>query len=67
MPTTYGTAYFRSTRAAVEYYAEYGFSAEDVKRKIAAKEIHVWEKPPTKPGERVILIDGGRRYAVVES
>jgi hypothetical protein len=33
--------------------------------KIRTGEIVVWKKPETKPGEHVVLIDNGARYAII--
>ncbi len=60
-----GTNHFRSTYAACQYYAEYGLSRDDVLEKIRTGEIVVWKKPETKPGEHVVLIDNGARYAII--
>lgn len=62
--TTYtGTAHFVSRAAAISYYAEYGNDVAEIDRKLAEGEIHIG-KPSTKPGERLSLIDEGRRYAI---
>lgn len=61
--TRFGTSYFVSHAAAVSYYAEQHEPASAVDRKIAAGEIHIG-KPPLAEGQRLLIIDGGRRYAV---
>lgn len=65
-PTTYGTSYFVSMSAAVRYYKDYGDDKEDVQRKIREGSIHIG-KPPLKPGERLGLTDGGKRYTITEA
>lgn len=61
----YGTSHFVSREAAVSYYRPYGEDAPAVDRKIAAGEIHIG--PPTlASGEFTRLIDGGRRFAIVD-
>lgn len=62
-PSTYGTSYFVSLSAAVRYYKDYGDDREDVQRKIREGSIHIG-KPPLKPGERLGLTDGGKRYTI---
>lgn len=60
---TYGTSNFVSLSAATRYYRDYGYDASDVKRKIREGEIHIG-KPSLKPGERLGLTDGGKRYTI---
>lgn len=62
---TYGTSYFVSKAAAVRYYRAYegANAAAAVARKIREGEIHIG-RPPVKAGERISLIDGGKRYAI---
>jgi hypothetical protein len=67
MPTTIGTSHFVSLDAAIRYYSDYDY--DDVKgavaRKIAEGEISIG-KPDLKPGERLTLVDEGKRYAIVQ-
>lgn len=60
---TYGTSNFVSLSAAVRYYKDYGYDKADVQRKIREGEIHIG-KPSLKPGERLGLTDGGKRYTI---
>lgn len=62
----YGTSHFVSLQAAHRYYAMYHEGREAVARKIENKEIAIGP-PSAKPGERVILIDSGMRYAITEA
>lgn len=61
----YGTAYFVSIDKAAMYYRDYegadGYAA--VRRKLREGSIHIG-KPGVKPGERLIVIDNGTRYAI---
>jgi len=59
MPIIYGTSYFRSTAAAVRYYAGYNETAADVADKIALGEIHIGT-PPLRPGETFVWNAEGR-------
>ncbi len=59
-----GTAHFKDLRAAKLYYRDYGYDGEEVNAKLRAGEIFIGP-PKLKDGERVILIDHYRRYAVV--
>jgi hypothetical protein len=61
--TRQGTANFVSKAAAVRYYRDYGFDAADVDRKIAEGEIHIG-KPTLKPGDRLVVVYNGTRYAI---
>lgn len=61
--TRHGTSHFVSFDHAARYYRPYGFSPADVERKLTDGEIHLG-KPATKPGERVVTIDNGTRYAI---
>ena len=67
--TTVGTCHFVSYAAAVSYYRVYEASFPEarraVNRKLADGEIRLG-KPETKAGERLVTIDGGRRYAIEE-
>ena len=60
-----GTSYFTDLAAAVSYYSGYAYedAAETVQRKIRDGEIHLGQ-PRIKPGERLITVDGGLRYAI---
>ncbi len=64
-PMTYGTSHFTTRSAAIRYYKDYGDNAQDVDRKIAEGLIHIG-KPVLKAGQRLTLIDGGKRYAISE-
>ena len=61
-----GTNYFVSLAAAVAYYADYHFedAAVTVECKLKAGEIRIGE-PRIKPGERLVKIDSGRRWAII--
>ena len=58
-----GTPYFTCERAAVRYYKDYGFTANDVRDKFFAGEIH-YGKPPLRDGETLVLIDRATRYGI---
>jgi len=62
-----GTAHFVSKRHAIRYYRNYNYEGDDgtaaVERKLAEGSIHIG-KPALKPGERLLTIDNGTRYAV---
>lgn len=64
-----GTSHFVSFTKACDYYKEYnayGTPAEverAVRSKIADGEIAIGQ-PTLKPGERLLLIDDGCRYAI---
>ena len=62
----YGTHHFVSLQGAHRYYADYGLGFKDVERKIQEKEIAIGP-PQVKEGQRLTLIDGGRRYAIIET
>ncbi len=64
-PTIIGTEHFTSLGAAVRYYKDYGYDRTDVQQKINNGEIQIG-KPPYNPqaGERLLTIDGGKRYAI---
>lgn len=64
-----GTSYFVTKNAAIRYYKGYGYAdtVKTVERKIREGEIHIG-KPPYKPGvERLVLLDGGKRYGIEET
>lgn len=65
MPMTIGTNYFVSRSAAISFYYAYGYDSIEVDRRIKEGDIHIGE-PPTKPGETIIRVDGGKRYAIIE-
>lgn len=60
-----GTAYFVSRRHAIRYYRRQGDTAEDVDARIDAGEIHIGI-PPLQPGNWLMTIDKGCRYAIVD-
>jgi hypothetical protein len=68
MSTLYGTSYFVNEWSAVLYYRDYAETTRHarhlVRDKIAAGEIHIGAPGPLKIGERLTLVDGGRRYAI---
>ncbi len=64
MGEIWGSDHFVSRRAARAYYARQGYDAADVAAKFEAGEIHVG-KPAVKPGERLGMIPGEGRYAVI--
>ncbi len=61
----WGTSYFVSLSAAKRYYKDYGDDEASVRRKVAEGSIHIG-KPPLKPGQRLFLLDGGKRYGIEE-
>jgi hypothetical protein len=63
-----GTAYFPTLAHAARYYHPYGYAnvRETVLRKVHEGEIHIGA-PQLKPGQRLILIDDGNRYAIEEN
>lgn len=63
MSTTWGTTYFVNELAARRYYSYYGISKAGVANKINKNEIHIG-KPPLEPGEELLIIDDGTRYAI---
>lgn len=60
-----GTSHFPSVKLAINYYRPYfGPAARtEVYRKIAEHEIGIGP-PPVKEGEKIVLLDNGRRYGV---
>ena len=64
----WGTAFFVSKAAAITYYRPYHYEdvVEAVNRKLAEGEIHIGP-PPLEPGESLVIIDQGTRYAIRES
>lgn len=64
---TWGTSYFRSRRAAEAYYGQtHGDPKETVTTKLAEREIHIG-RPPLKPGERLVIMDGGTRWGITDA
>ena len=63
--TRWGTSHFVSYRAARSYYQDQCVWLGAFKRKLASGEIHIG-KPSLKSGERLVVIDDGRRYAIEE-
>lgn len=65
---TVGTSYFVSRELAIRYYRPYHY--EDTTRAVGAKlaggEIHIG-KPPLQPGDKLLIIDEGTRYAIQEA
>lgn len=66
MPMITGTSHFVSFTAACEYYADYGYDAADVQKKIDAGEIFIG-LPPRRDGQKLSIIDNGTRYAIEEA
>lgn len=66
--TRWGTSHFVSRSAAERYYKPYGYEdvAEAVTRKLAEGEIHIG-KPALKPGQKLVTVDDGTRYAIEEA
>lgn len=58
-----GTSHFVNRLAAIRYYLPYGYTAATLARKEEEGEIH-FGPPPLKPGERLVVIDDGTRYAI---
>lgn len=63
--TRVGTSHFVDTANAYTYYGRQGIDAAGVRQKIAEGEISIGP-PPIKPGQGVVIVDGGTRYAIVE-
>ena len=70
--TTIGTSYFVNFTKACDYYKGQGLDEltpaaleREVRAKIAEGEISIGQ-PELKPGNRLLLIDGGTRYAIEE-
>lgn len=65
-----GTSYFVSFDKACDYYRTYeetsSAAVASVVSKIAEGSIHIG-KPALKPGERLLVIDNGTRYAIEEA
>jgi hypothetical protein len=63
MTTRIGTSYFVNREAAISYYALQGEDEPAVSDKIASGLITIG-KPAILLGERLLIIDNGRRYAI---
>ena len=63
MTTRIGTSYFVSREAAIAYYALQGEDESTVGDKIADGLVKIG-KPAILTGERLLVIDDGRRYAI---
>ena len=57
MTYTVGTSYFVSFQSAKKYYAQYGFTGQDVLRKLVTNEISIG-----KPAPDAVLDKDGRYY-----
>ena len=62
--TTWGTCHFVSLAAAIRYYRDYGEDGEQILGKLERGEIRIGEPTDLKPGDRVVVIDDGTRYAI---
>jgi hypothetical protein len=63
--TRWGTGYFTSKAAAVAYFAAQNIDREGVEEKLRKGEIKIGF-PPLKDGQRAVVIDEGKRYAIEE-
>ncbi len=63
--TRFGTSYFPSHYAAIRYFAYENATRATIERKINEGLIHIG-KPTLKPGQALLLIDDGLRYAIEE-
>ena len=70
MTTRYGTSHFVSFTKACDYYKGQGFDEltpaaleREIRAKIADGEITIG-KPDLEPGDRLLLVDDGTRYAI---
>lgn len=65
-----GTSHFPTLHCAIRYYMPYEGSYKETKpvveRKLDEGQIHLG-KPAIKPGQKLILIDEGTRYAIIEN
>lgn len=67
--TRFGTSHFVSFTKACDYYRDYdpSLTPAELERRVRTKidegEIHLG-KPALKTGERLLVIDGGARYAI---
>lgn len=61
--TIVGTSNFVSERAAWQYYAQYGYTAQDVAGKLAAGEVSTG-RPTILPGES-LQVDPDGRYQIL--
>lgn len=66
MSNIIGTSCFVSKLAAEVYYSDYGYSKEEVQVKFDTNEISVGQ-PVLCAGERIVMLDGGKRYGVETS
>ncbi len=71
--TTVGTSHFVNFTKACDYYKGQGYDEltpagleREVRRKLADGEIHLG-KPEVGVGDRLVLVDGGTRYAIEEA
>lgn len=74
MSTVWGTSYFVSHQDAIEYYMAYEYGTPMERRKLATDavrtkldsgSIHLGV-PHLKNGEKLVRLNGGRRYGIVE-
>jgi hypothetical protein len=69
MKVTVGTSYFVDRVKAVKYYRnqchDNRMALAVVANRLRAGDIHIG-KPDIKPGQELIIIDDGTRYAIVE-
>lgn len=67
--TIWGTCHFVSKAKAAQYYREYCADLSTARAMVAGKiaqgEIKIG-KPNVMPGDRLIVVDSGTRYAVEE-
>ena len=69
--TGYGTNHFVSFTAACRYYRDYdpALTLAELDRWVASKIVFgeiCLGKPELKPGQRLVLLDSGRRYGIEE-
>jgi hypothetical protein len=63
--TIIGTNHFVDRKAANKYYTQYGHTVTDVAVMIECKQI-VLGKPKITKGQKLLIVDGGTRYAIQE-
>ena len=63
--TRWGTGYFTSKEAAVSYFSMQNIDQQGVEDKLRRGEIRVGY-PPLKAGQRAVVIDDGKRFAIEE-
>lgn len=63
--TRTGTNHFTSQAKAARYYADYGYTPQEVLGMIQRKEILIGE-PTIEPHQRLVTVDRGARYAIEE-